>query len=273
MFTVNKEKCVGCGKCVKDCFVSDIVMTDKKAQIKNEACIKCGHCIAICPEDAVSTDEYDMKDVLEYSKNDFEIDEDNLMNFMKFRRTVRKFKDKDVSENKISKIIDAGRFSPTASNLQKVSYIVVKEGLRDLTAMALDSLKKKGELILGDEYQQNQIMKRYAASWISMQEKYQTDPKNADRLFFNAPAVIVVTANTDIDGALASSRMELMANALGLGNLFSGFFVRASRDSKEILDFLGVKEGEHVVTCMVIGYPDVDYKRTVPRKAADITWR
>jgi nitroreductase/Pyruvate/2-oxoacid:ferredoxin oxidoreductase delta subunit len=273
MFTVNKKKCVGCGKCVRDCFTNDIEMADKKAHIKNEACIKCGHCIAICPEDAVSTDEYEMKELIDYSKKNFEIDDDNLLNFMKFRRSIRRFKDKDVSTKKISKVIEAGRFSPTASNLQKVSYIVVKEGIRELTSLALESLKKKGELILGDEQQQDPVMKRYAASWIKMHEQFQSDPKKGDRIFFNAPAVIVVTANSDIDGALASSRMELMANALGLGNLFSGFFVRASRDNKEILDFLEVKEGQHVVTCMVIGYPDVDYKRTVPRKSADITWK
>jgi nitroreductase/NAD-dependent dihydropyrimidine dehydrogenase PreA subunit len=272
MFTVNKKKCVGCGKCVRDCFVNDIVLEEKKAFIKNEACIKCGHCVAICPENAVATDEYDMDDVLEYSKKSFEVDEDHLLNFMKFRRTVRKFKDKDVSAKKLSMIIEAGRFSPTASNKQEVSYTVVTDGVGKLASMALESLKRKGELMLGDE-NENALLKRYASSWIKMHEEFQTDPKKGDRLFFNAPAVIVVAANTDTDGALASSRMELMANAMGLGVLFSGFFVRASRDNKEILDFLGVKEGQHVVTCLVVGYPDVKYERTVPRKAADVTWK
>jgi len=272
MFTVNKKKCVGCGKCARDCFVNDIVMEEKKAFIKNEACIKCGHCVAICPENAVSTDEYAMDDVQEYSRKAFEIDEDNLLNFMKFRRTVRKFKGKDVSEKKLSRIIEAGRFSPTASNKQAVSYTVVREGIKELTALALESLKKKGELMLGDE-REDALLKRYASSWIKMHDEFQADPVKGDRLFFNAPAVIVVSANTDIDGALASSRMELMADSMGLGVLFSGFFVRASRDNREILDFLGVREGQHVVTCMVVGYPDVKYERTVPRKAADVTWK
>jgi nitroreductase/NAD-dependent dihydropyrimidine dehydrogenase PreA subunit len=272
MFTVNKKKCVGCGKCVGDCFVNDIVMSEKKALIKNEACIKCGHCVAICPENAVSTDEYDMEDVLEYSKKNFEIDEDKFLNFMKFRRTVRKFKDKEVSEKKLLQLIEAGRFSPTASNKQSVSYIIVREARKQLAALALESLKKKGELMLGDE-REDALLKRYAASWIKMHDEYKADPVNGDRLFFNAPAVIVVAANTDIDGALASSRMELMADAMGLGVLFSGFFVRASRDNKYILDFLGVREGQHVVTCLVVGYPGVKYERTVPRKAADVSWK
>jgi hypothetical protein len=34
--------------------------------------------------------------------------------------------------------------------------------------------------------------------------------------------------------------------------------------------FLTVNEDKEIVTCMVIGYPDVKYKRTVPRKSPDI---
>ncbi len=120
---------------------------------------------------------------------------------------------------------------------------------------------------------QTMAYKRYAELWLKMYEEYLENPNFNDKLFFNAPALVIVTANSVVDGALASSNMELMTNALGLGTFFSGFFVRAAQDNKEILDFLGVKEGKQVVTCMVIGYPKVKYMRTVPRKAADISWK
>ena len=68
MFNVNREKCVACTQCIKDCPVSDILLKDSKAYIKNESCIKCGHCIAICPTKAVSTNDYNMDDVIEYNK-------------------------------------------------------------------------------------------------------------------------------------------------------------------------------------------------------------
>ena len=96
MFKVNKEKCVGCKLCVKDCFVNDIEMIENKAYIRNETCFKCGHCIAICPQNAVSTDDYNMDEVVEYNKENFDIDSDNLLNFIKFRRTIRYFKDKTL---------------------------------------------------------------------------------------------------------------------------------------------------------------------------------
>ena len=91
-------------------------------------------------------------------------------------------------------------------------------------------------------------------------------------MFFNAPAVIFVTSPNAFNGGLASSNMELMTDALGLGTFFSGFIQIASKDNKEILDLLGINDSNQIVSCLVIGYPDVKYKRTVPRKKANINW-
>ena len=273
MMIVNSKKCVGCGRCVKDCFPKDIEMIHGKAKIKNVACFKCGHCIAICPKNAISTDEYNMEDVKDYTKEDFAIDADTLLNFIKFRRSTRQFKDKEVKDKKICKIIEAGRFTQTGSNMQDVSFIVVKDNLQELKTLTLETLKNLGEGILADKSSQNMLFKRYANMWINMYEQNKKDPVKNDNLFFNAPALILVTANSEINGALASSNMELMTNALGLGTFFSGFFIRAAKSDKRIMEFLGVQEGKQIVTCMVIGYPDVTYLRTVPRKEADILWK
>lgn len=274
---VNVEKCIGCGQCAKDCFPRDIEIVDGKAKINNVSCIKCGHCIAICPKDAVWTDEYDMKDVKDYNKEEFAVDADKLLNFIKYRRTVRQFKDKEVELDKISKIIEAGRYTQTGSNMQDVSFTVVREGLQELRGLTLESLKKKGEELLANLTPQTMRFKRYAEMWIKMYEDFKSNngdnSKEKDKLFFNAPAIIVVTAKMEVNGALASSNMELMTNALGLGTLFSGFFVMAAQDNKKIMNFLEVEEGKKIVTCMILGYPDVKYFRTVPRKKADITWK
>ncbi len=126
--------------------------------------------------------------------------------------------------------------------------------MRDITDEVLNSRTLEAKLF-----------RRYAKMWIQMCDDYKENPKN-DRIFFNAPLVIVVTASSEVNAALASSNMELMANAMGLGVLFSGFFVRAAKDNKDIKEFLQVKRRKEIVTCMVIGYPDVKYVRTVPRK-------
>ncbi|WP_455790996.1 nitroreductase family protein [Clostridium butyricum] len=277
MFKVNKDKCIGCSQCVKDCPVRVISLIDNKAEINNNNCMKCGHCIAICPVNAVSTDDYNMEEVISYDKNSFSVDPDNLLNFIKFRRSVRKFKDKKVEKDAISKIIDAGRFTQTSTNSQDVSYTVITKKLDELKALTYESLKNKGESILASLTdksltKETERLKRYARIWMYMYAEYKKDPVKNDRLFFNAPLAIVVTSPTPINAGLASSNMELMTDALGLGTFFSGFFVVASQDNKEILDLLGIEDSKQIATCLVIGYPDVKYQRTAPRKDAEIKW-
>jgi len=270
---VNSEKCVGCGICVKDCFLKCIGIADGKAKINNIKCMKCGHCIAVCPKGAVSTDEYKMEDVKDYNEAEFKIEPDTLLNFIKFRRTTRQFKDKDVETEKLLKIIEAGRFTQTGTNAQNVSYIVVKDNIDQLKEMALESLKIKGEELLKNLNPQTVPFKRYAQMWIKMYNEYKENPKMNDKLFFNAPALILVVSDSQVNAALASSNMELMTNAQGLGTLFSGFFAMAAQGNENIRELLGLEGNKEIITCMVIGYPNVKYARTVPRKDASITWK
>ena len=272
MFIVDKEKCIACKQCINDCPVNDIILKDNKAHVKNESCIKCGHCVAICPTKAVSTNDYDMDDVIEYNKESFTVDADNLLNFIKFIRSIRNFKNKKIEKEKIEKIIEAGRFTQTSTNSQDVSYTIVIDKLDKLKDLAFESLNKKGEYILNHLTPETEYLKRYATLWTYFYKLYKEDPIKNDKLFFNAPAVIIVASNNELNGALAASKMDLMVDALGLGTFYSGFLQIATNDNNEILDFLHISDNKKIVACMVVGYPNVKYKRTVPRKAADIKW-
>lgn len=272
MMIVDKDKCITCGLCIKDCFAGDIEIVEDKALIKNEKCFKCGHCVAVCPQNAVSTDEYNMDEVKEYKKDEFRIDADNLLNFIKFRRSTRHFTNHVVEVEKLKTIIEAGKFTQTASNAQNVSYVVVKDKVNELKEITLATLSTTGKYILDNLNEENEKFKHYAQMWIDMYEGYKKDPK-FDRLFFNAPAVILVVSDSEVNASLASSNMELMTNALGLGTFFSGFLVNAAKRNPEIKKLIGLDENHNIVTCMVIGYPNIKYARTAPRKEAEILWK
>lgn len=213
-----------------------------------------------------------MSEVIEYNKEEFIISPERLLNFIKFRKSVRRFKKKEVEIEKIEKIIEAGRFTQTGTNSQDVSYTVVMEKLPQLKELTYEILNKKGQYILENMNDEIKHLERYATLWTKMYVAHKEDPQSFDRLFYNAPLAIIISAKSELDGGLASSNMELMVDALGLGTYFNGFFQVAASDNKEILKLLNLKEDKKLISCMVIGYPDVSYKRTVPREKSDITW-
>ena len=273
MMLVNEEKCVGCGLCVKDCLLNCIKIKDGKAKIRNLTCFKCGHCIAVCPKNAVYSDEYNMNEIKEFNPDNFNIESENLLNFIKFRRTTRQFNTtKTVEKEKIEKIIEAGRYTPTATNAQDVSYVVVKDNIDKLRDLTLETLNNLGNNILTSTDPEHKKYTTYAKMWTKMYKDFKENNDN-DKLLFNSKSLIFIVSNSEVNASLASSNMELMANTLGLGALYSGFLVFAAKNSEEIKNLLGISDTNKIVTCMILGYPSVKYFRTVPRKNADITWK
>ena len=156
--------------------------------------------------------------------------------------------------------------------MKNSNYLDAARTINEVKEMTLKTLKSMGEYVLNNLNLDNIAIKGYAKKWIRMHDEFKQNP-NDDKLFFNAPIVLIVVSESDVNAALASSNMERMANTLGLGCLYSGFFVRASKENPDIKKFLNIDEKKNIITCMVIGYPEVKYQRTVPRKDADITWR
>ena len=66
--------------------------------------------------------------------------------------------------------------------------------------------------------------------------------------------------------------MELVAEAQGLGVLYSGFFAIAAKHSAKLRKLLGVSRPRKVVTALVLGYSAVKYLRSAPREPARVTW-
>ena len=63
---VIKDKCKGCGICVKACPFSAITMKDKVAEISS-ACTACGVCVSKSPFEAIEkTEDEDVVDLSAY---------------------------------------------------------------------------------------------------------------------------------------------------------------------------------------------------------------
>lgn len=61
---VNKEDCISCGTCTKQCAHSAISFIDKKANIDHNKCVGCGRCIEACPVHTIYPASDESNDIL-----------------------------------------------------------------------------------------------------------------------------------------------------------------------------------------------------------------
>jgi nitroreductase/NAD-dependent dihydropyrimidine dehydrogenase PreA subunit len=266
---INMETCIGCGLCVSDCSRGAIILADEKAEVNLNLCNECSHCVAVCPKASVSMPDYDENEIIEYEKDKLHLDPDDFLYYQKFRRSIRQFKNKNVELDKLNKIIEAGRYAPTASNRQSNRYIIIRDKIDEVRELAISTLYE----IANDPNYDPKGSTDYRKSWIGMYEDYKN--KNIDRLFFDAPNIIVIISEdksgfAEVNGGIAASRMEVQANTLGLGICYIGFLKRAYLFNKKIGELIGMKDNEDLILSFVLGYPNVEYQRTVNRKPSDV---
>lgn len=247
---IQEEKCIGCGSCVKDCVAGFLKLKDGKAVVGTAGCIGCGHCYAVCPTEAITLP------AMETENGEFvpftEFDSARLLQAMKSRRTIRQFQSREVEPEKVDMILEAGRYCPTGANAQDVAYTILGSRQDAIEALCV-GLFRKG---IG------------AAGKVSAMARNITID---DHYFFKgAPLVIVVSAKSKGNANLASSYMEIMAESLGLGVLYSGFFISCASISGKVRKLLNLPAGHKAMTCMVMGYPAVRYHRIPGRKKAQI---
>jgi nitroreductase/NAD-dependent dihydropyrimidine dehydrogenase PreA subunit len=261
MVTIDNNKCSGCGLCAEDCVFGSLKLAEHKA-VLDGACIRCGHCVAVCPEGAVSLPEYDMGDVEEFDDS-FTLEANSLLRAIKFRRSIRRFTGQKVERDKLLKVVQAGRYTATGSNAQNCTFIVVQDELETLKEMIWRGL----EPALAADNNLRPELTTALRGFVGLRETTGTD-----FLFRNAPAVVYIAADSPIDAGLAAQNMELMAVAQGLGVLYNGFVAILTSMNEPARDWLNGRK-KPIAVAMLLGYPNVQYQRTAPRKPADVVWR
>ncbi|MEA4921182.1 MAG: nitroreductase family protein [Clostridiaceae bacterium] len=259
--SIDSALCIGCATCVSDCPSKALAIKNGKA-VYGGKCLECGHCVAICPTLAISMPSFDMAEVQDYNPISFDLSAENLLNSIKFRRSIRSFKPNKLYPDALQMMLQAGRYAPTAKNTQATRFIVVQD--------ELDAFKKLFWAELPQIIAKLKENDSPTAAYERFLEMYNTAGR--DGLFFNTPSIILIITENMWDGGLAAANIELMAVANGAGILHSGYLKRTISMSEALMKWLGI-EGKSIACCLLAGYPERKYQRTAPRRKAEFTIR
>lgn len=250
--TIDTDRCVGCGLCEKVCPAHNLTIQNRKAQIRLEDCLMCGQCVAVCPKQAVSISGYDEAPV--EKRGEARLDPEEVLRVIRFRRSIRRFAQREIPREALERILEAGRLTHTAKNAQDLSFVVLEKEKDRIEKMAVGLFRR---------------VKPFADRFSPMARNRAVD----DRFFFfGAPTAIVILAKDRTNGILAAQNMEFVAEAQGLGVLYSGFFTTAVNASRKIRKAIQAPDGKRAAMTLVLGYPDVRFLRAAPREALDVRY-
>jgi len=146
-----------------------------------------------------------------------------VLEAIKKRQSVRSYLAKEIPEDVLQQVLEAGRLAPSASNRQDWKFIVVKN--EDLRKKLVPACKN--------------------------QEFVEEAPIVIAGCGTNPDYVMPNGEHTySIDLAIALDHMSLEAASLGLGTCWIGAFYQ-----DQVKEILGVPEDVRIVNLLILGYP------------------
>ena len=275
LFTVDPGKCKRDGICAAECPVRIIQLPEGGGVpelVTYEAdpeqyCINCGHCVAVCPHGAMSHQSM-ASDECPPVNRDWLLDAERVEHFLRYRRSIRVYKDEPVDRDTLVKLIEIARYGPTGHNTQSVEWLVIYDRA-ELTKLAGHTIDWMRWVIKEMPALAEMLhMSRTVGGWEA----------GYDVILRGAPHVIVAHAHKDDRTAPASctiamTYLDLAAPSLGLGSCWAGYFNASATMWQPMQEALGLEAGHLPFCSMMIGRPKFKYHRLPERNEPPITWK
>ena len=175
------------------------------------------------------------------------------------RRSIRKYKSDQISDDDLKLILDTGLYAPNGGNLQYTRFIVVQN----------PEVLARINTIVRDELRKCKIVEGMYKSKVNSITKAQNDEYN---FMFHAPTLIIAVSlighgNSMADCALALGNMQNAAAFLGLGSCYVNqmHWLTDNTNLREYVYQLGMREDEDIYGCMVLGYPNQQVQNPAAR--------
>lgn len=175
-----------------------------------------------------------------------------MLEFIKSRRSTRRYADKAVESEKVEAVVEAGRYAPSGGNSQTTHFLVIrnKEILTELASLVQAEFAKMEVTPGMYRSKANSINASHTGRYV---------------FHYNAPVVVITANRIDYGNSMADcccalENMLLEANALDLGTCYLNQ-LNWLGDNPVIVEYLrklGLAENERVFASIALGYPATD---------------
>ncbi len=183
----------------------------------------------------------------------------SVINNILTRRSVRRYKQEQISDENLNLILECGKFAPSGMNAQAWHFTVIqnKDKLNQLNSEIIETLSN---------------------SPIEQLKKMGTNKNH--NFFYHAPTLIIASCDlskavsADEDTSVAIENMMLAAHSLNISSCWIHIFkmLRDSENLKNILTEFGVPKNNTVFGSVILGFFDgEELPKAAPRKENTIT--
>jgi len=269
LFSVDARACLGDGICASVCPKALLRMEGGLPVMdptREARCNLCGQCLAFCPALAVSLDTDSPGLPVELDPA-LVIGPDQALQFIRSRRSTRRFRDEPVERAVIGRMLEAARLAPSGGNNHLVRWIVVdgREAVRAMACLVADwfDTSARHDPRHGKRYAIDDILARFRGG--------------DDVILRGAPHLVAAVTPAQaawgaVDSAIALTCFDLAGNAHGVGACWAGYFIRAAASSVPLRQRLGLGEEEALQGAMVFGVARHAARRIPPRKPQNVAW-
>jgi nitroreductase len=175
------------------------------------------------------------------------------------RRSIRSYRQKPVGQADLDRILEAGRYAPTAMNQQPWHFTVIRD----------PELLVKLESSCRNAFLESNID---ALRKVAGQEGFS--------VFYHAPLIVIVSADSaalapQYDATLAMGNMMVAATSLGIGSCWTHAVMMyySTGRGREVFRELGIgfPEQHEPYAAAVFGYPEGSWPEAPPRKTGCVT--
>lgn len=295
LITADPKKCSSCGLCIENCPGKALEMDKDGVPKKKDGyeCFSCFNCMIACPKDALSisrtfkieggffdTGYPPIKPPLECRNAEGLLAEwTETEKIILNRRSVRNYRNIPVPEAIINRILEAGRFAPSAGNHQPWKFVVVtdKQVINQLENACQQVIAGFHAALSNDEMVINLVKDTPVAVFDPrVRNGISLIAKKELKVFLDAPVVIFIATNKklnapELHAGICGQNMNIAANALGLGVCWSNFgtFVNFI---PELLEKFEIEDPWKIQSTLCIGYPKFKQAGIVQRHFRPVTW-